>query len=233
MDGTMEPAHAPMPTLPESESASLQDLRLEPGLVLSAQPLRHPKSRYELTFLGLMGGKGVLVEPLGVACLREGLKAGEPFHVHGFTGEFDFGFETQVVRVFDFTFREPPLAYALLAYPPEVSARRVRRARRVRTSVPGQVALAGDPASMTAATVRDLSVAGALLETRAPLGATGTEVVLRLVVDFEGEALELVLPAIVCRSDAGPDGNALSGVLFQDLLRPDKLGLHWLVATLG
>ena len=58
----------------------------QPGLVLTAQPLRHPKSRYELTFLGLMGGKGVLVEPLGVACLREGLKAGEPFHVHGFTG---------------------------------------------------------------------------------------------------------------------------------------------------
>jgi hypothetical protein len=229
----MDPTPAALPTVPDSASASLLDLHLEPGLLLTAQPLRHPQSRYELQFLGLMGGKGVLVEPLGVACLREGMRAGEPFHVHGFTGEFDFGFETRCVRVFDFTFREPPLAYALLAYPAVVNARRVRRARRVQASLPGQVALAGDPASMVPATVRDLSVAGALLETRQPLGAVGAEAVLRLVVDFEGEPLELVLPAIVCRCDAAGHGGALSGVLFQDLLRPDKLGLHWLVATLG
>ena len=210
---------------------SLQDLQLAPGTMLRAQPMKDPAVAFELQFLGVMGGKGVLVEPLGVAALRMGLKAGETLHVAGFTGQYDFAFDTSVVRVFDFTFREPPLAYALLAYPEHIAARRVRRAPRVRTELPARVAMPGVDGD-TAVVVRDISTAGALLQSSAPLAGVGAELALRLDIDFEGEPLAIALPATVCRVDAG-DAGTQTGVLFQDVLRADKLALHYLVNSVG
>ena len=212
-------------------NGTLQDLQLAPGTMLRAQPTRDPATTFELQFLGVMGGKGVLVEPQGVACLKMGLRTDEAFHISGFTGQFDFAFDTKVVRVFDFTFREPPLAYALLAYPEQIAARRVRRAPRVRTELPARVAMSGD-ASETPVVVRDLSIAGALLHSPAPLGSIGAELVLRVDIDFEGDPLAIALPATVCRVDAG-DAGMQTGVLFQDVLRTDKLALHYLVNSVG
>lgn len=210
---------------------TLQDLQLAPGTLLRAQPVREPALAFQLQFLGLVGDKGVLVEPLGVACLKQGLRAGEAFQVSGFTGQHDVAFATTVVRVFDFTFREPPLAYALLEYPQKIAARRVRRAPRVRTELPGRVVVAGTDEGLDAV-VRDISTAGALLQLPEAPGGVGAELVLHLAVEFEGEPLPLILPATICRLDAG-DGAASVGVLFQDVLRADKLALHYLVNSLA
>jgi hypothetical protein len=210
---------------------TLQDLQLAPGTLLQAQPVREPARSFELQFLGLVGDKGVLVEPLGVAALKQGLRAGEAFQVSGFTGQYDVAFATTVVRVFDFTFREPPLAYALLAYPERISARRVRRAPRVRTQLPARIALPGGETTLDVV-VRDISTAGALLQLAAAPGGIGAEVAVHLDIDFEGEPLAITLPATICRLDAGEAGIQV-GVLFQDVLRADKLALHYLVSSLA
>jgi hypothetical protein len=206
---------------------SLEELQIAPGTMLRAVPARDPALAFDLQFVGLMGGKGVLVEPQGVACLKQGLRTDADFHVSGFTGQHDFAFDTKVMRVFDFTFREPPLAYALLSYPERIAAKRVRRARRVRTNLPARVAVHGESAE-TAVVVRDLSIAGALLESPTPPGSVGTELVLRLDIDFEGEPLAIALPATICRVDVD-ESCARTGVLFQDVLRADKLAVHYLV----
>jgi hypothetical protein len=132
------------------------------------------------------------------------------------------------MRVFDFTFRDPPLAYAMLGYPTELEARQVRAAQRVRVELPASVVPAGEDRRI-AVTVRDLSTAGALLESDEPPGTQGGELVLYLQAMFEGEPIEVVLPALVTRLGRTGADTALTGVLFQDVLRGDRLALHYLV----
>ena len=209
-------------------SAELKSLRLQPGLVLKAQPASAPGVEFELQFLGILEDKGVLVEPTSVQALKLGLRGDETLRVRGFTGRHDFAFESKVMRVFDFTFRDPPLAYAMLAYPTDLTAKQVRSAQRVRVDLPAIAIPAGEDRRIPV-TVRDLSTAGALLESDEPPGTQGGELVLHLRADFEGEPIDVVLPAVVTRLGRTGQDTALTGVLFQDVLRADRLALHFLV----
>jgi hypothetical protein len=211
-----------------SEPVELKALRLQPGLLLKAQPASTPGVEFELQFLGILDDKGVLVEPTSVQSLKLGLRGDELLRVRGFTGRHDFSFTSKVMRVFDFTFRDPPLAYAMLGYPTELEARQVRAAQRVRVELPASVVPAGEDRRI-AVTVRDLSTAGALLESDEPPGTQGGELVLYLQAEFEGEPIEVVLPALVTRLGRTGVDTALTGVLFQDVLRGDRLALHYLV----
>jgi hypothetical protein len=213
---------------PASEVVELKALRLQPGLLIKAQPASAPGVEFELQFLGILDDKGVLVEPTSVQSLKLGLRGDEVLRVRGFTGRHDFSFTTKVMRVFDFTFRDPPLAYAMLAYPTELEARQVRAAQRVRVELPASAIPAGEDRRI-AVTVRDLSTAGALLESDEPPGTPGGELVLYLQAMFEGEPIEVVLPALVTRLGRTGADTALTGVLFQDVLRGDRLALHYLV----
>jgi hypothetical protein len=208
--------------------ADLKSLRLQPGLLVKAQPASAPGVEFELQFLGILEDKGVLVEPTSVQALKLGLRGDELLRVRGFTGRHDFSFSTKVMRVFDFTFRDPPLAYAMLAYPADLDARQVRSAQRVRVDLPATAVPAGEDRRIPVV-VRDLSVAGALLESDEPPGIQGGELVLHLRTDFEGDAIDVVLPAVVTRLGRTGADTALTGILFQDVLRGDRLALHYLV----
>jgi hypothetical protein len=210
------------------EPVDLKVLRLQPGLMLKAQPASAPGVEFELQFLGILDDKGVLVEPTSVQSLKLGLRGDELLRVRGFTGRHDFAFATRVMRVFDFTFREPPLAYAMLAYPTELEAKQVRSAQRVRVDMPASAIPAGEDRRIEV-TVRDLSTAGALLESDEPPGTPGGELVLYLQSTFDGEPIEVVLPALVTRLGRTGADTALTGILFQDVLRGDRLALHYLV----
>ena len=210
------------------EPVELKALRLQPGLLLKAQPASAPGVEFELQFLGILDDKGVLVEPTSVQSLKLGLRGDEVLRVRGFTGRHDFAFTTRVMRVFDFTFRDPPLAYAMLAYPTELEAKQVRSAQRVRVDLPAFAIPSGEDRRIPV-TIRDLSTAGALLESDEPPGTAGGELVLYLQSTFEGEPIEVVLPALVTRLGRTGADTALTGILFQDVLRGDRLALHYLV----
>jgi hypothetical protein len=208
--------------------ADLKSLRLQPGLLFKAQPASAPGVEFELQFLGILEDKGVLVEPTSVQALKLGLRGDEALRVRGFTGRHDFAFGTKVMRVFDFTFRDPPLAYAMLAYPTDLEARQVRSAQRVRVDLPATAIPAGEDRRIPVF-VRDLSIAGALLESDEPPGTQGGEMVLHLKAQFDGEEIDVVLPSVVTRLGRTGQDTALTGVLFQDVLRADRLALHYLV----
>jgi hypothetical protein len=208
--------------------ADLKSLRLQPGLLFKAQPASAPGVEFELQFLGILEDKGVLVEPTSVQALKLGLRGDESLRVRGFTGRHDFAFGTKVMRVFDFTFRDPPLAYAMLAYPTDLEAKQVRSAQRVRVDLPAAAIPAGENRHIPVV-VRDLSIAGALLESDEPPGTQGGELVLHLKAEFEGDVIDVVLPAVVTRLGRTGQDTALTGVLFQDVLRADRLALHYLV----
>jgi len=213
----------------DAQDIDLKTLGLQAGLMLKAQPLDERGAELDLQFLGILEGKGVLVEPLGVQALKLGLRSDAAFQVRGFTGRYDFSFDSKVMRVFDFSFREPPLAYALLAYPAHIQARLVRSAQRVRVDLPAIAIPAGEDRRIPVV-IRDMSTAGALLESDEPPGIQGGELVVHVQSDIDGEPFDVVLPATVTRVNRSENDTALTGVLFQDVLRGDKLGLHYLVS---
>ena len=118
-----------------------------------------------------------------------------------------------------------------MSYPETVEARQVRGALRVRASLPVTV-WSNKGTNPVAATFMDLSVAGALVNSPTPLGVAGDSVNLTFSIDFEDEKLELVIPATICRSlKSNSEDGFLTGVLFKNISRNDKLALYYFVMS--
>ena len=229
--GSKDQATSSSPAAPEVVQVNFKTLRLRPGMFLQAQSMAKGEPRYDAQFLGIIEGKGVMVVPDGVLSLKHGMQAGEQFVIHGFTGQYDFSFASTVIRIFDYSYRDPPLAYALLSYPETVAARQVRGAMRVRASLPVTV-WSNRGTNPVAATFMDLSVAGALVSSPGPLGVTGDQMNLTFSIDFEDEKLDLVVPATICRSlKSNSEEGYLTGVLFKNISRNDKLALYYFVQS--
>jgi hypothetical protein len=211
-----------------AEHDDLRHLGLNVQDRLHAQATLGPGAEVELLFLAAMPGEGVLVEGVEAGAMRRALKADAGVRIRGFNGCQDFTFATRVLQLFDYGDRDPPLAYALLAYPDAIETRQVRRARRVRVSLPATARLADG--RIVAGYVRDLSLSGALFESDDGLAAVGAEIRLQLTTEFEGDPLELALTATVTRQQPGPHGTVSSGLEFEDVPMPDKLALHYLVS---
>jgi c-di-GMP-binding flagellar brake protein YcgR len=232
--GQSESGSASAPTFassPNSEQINFKALKLRPGMIVQAQSTGKGAERYDAQYLGIIEGKGIMVVPDGVLSLKHGMKAGENFIIRGFTGQYDFTFASNVIRLFDYSYRDPPLAYALLSYPETIEAKQVRGAMRVRATLPITV-WSNRGTNPVAANFMDLSVAGALIKSPVALGALGELVNLTFAIDFEDEKLDLVVPATICRNvKANSEDAFLTGVLFQNISRNDKLALYYFVLS--
>ena len=211
----------------ESTSAvsdiSLKSLKLRPGMSLQVQRSGQDASR-EAQFLAAIDGKGVMVGP-HTSAGATGMKAGEDYLVRGFTGQYDFAFSGRVIQTF-----EEPFTYALLAYPSAVQARLVRRAMRMKTSVPALATPEG--AAAASVTLIDVSVAGAMVKSPAQLGAVGAGVTLAFSVDIDKSRANLGLAASICHSNRCDSGEGYNvGLVFKSATANDKLVLHYLVQS--
>jgi len=229
--GTREKSLMTSPPISEVVQLDFKALRLRPGMFLQAQSSAKGAPRYDAQFLGIIEGKGIMVVPDGVLSLKHGMKAGEDFVIRGFTGKYDYSFDSNVIRIYDYSYRDPPLAYALLSYPDTVEARQVRGALRVRASLPVTV-WSNRGTHPVAASFMDLSVAGALVKSPSPLGVIGDPMNLTFSIDFEDEKLDLVVSATICRSlKSNTDDGYLTGFLFKNISRNDKLALYYFVLS--
>ncbi|MBK9235466.1 MAG: PilZ domain-containing protein [Rhodoferax sp.] len=209
---------------------ALRDLRLRPGMALQTRRLVEGASKKESQFLAAIEGKGVMVGPVGPHGASTELEEGEVCVVRGFTGQHEFSFVSKVLQTF-----EKPFAYALLQYPKKVDATLVRQSMRIKTSMPAELTLGGDAntsAPATGVTLIDISVAGAMVRSKASIGAVGDLVNLAFSVDFEGAGVQLTLAASICHSHSpmGQEG-CLIGLAFQGLTQHDKLVLHYITQT--
>lgn len=205
---------------------SIRNLKLRPGMSLQVQRTQQGAAKQEAQFLAAIDGKGVMVGPHGgTASAVAGMKAGEEYLVSGFTGQYDFSFASKVIQTF-----EEPFTYALFTYPPEVTARMVRRAMRMKTSLPGSAGRPG--AQAVGVTLIDVSVAGTMVKSPVALGAVNDVLNLNLVVDFEGSKVNLNLQSTVCHSNKADTGDGFNvGLLFKNLAQNDKLVLHYLTQS--
>lgn len=210
-------------TLAAVTDVSLKSLKLRPGMSLQVQRAGQDASR-EAQFLAAIDGKGVMVGPHTTAGAT-GMKAGEDYVVRGFTGQYDFSFSGRVIQTF-----EEPFTYALLAYPSAVKGRLVRRAMRMKTSVPALATPENTPAA--AVTLIDVSVAGAMIKSPAQLGAVGSSMTLAFSVDVDKTSANVSLAGSICHSNRCDSGEGYNiGLAFKSVAANDKLVLHYLVQS--
>jgi hypothetical protein len=206
----------------------LQTLRLRPGIFLQTQHVAANSPKFESQFIAAIDGKGIMLAPFEVAGVKTGMKAGEEYLIRGFTGQHDFSFSSQVILIF-----ELPFAYTLLAYPSTVKIKTVRKSMRMKTSLPATVSPRGQKTPV-AATLIDLSVAGAMIKSPSSLSAVGSQVDLNFSVEFEGDVVDLVIVATICHGkQSDPEEGFMIGLSFKDMPRNDKLILHYFTQLLA
>lgn len=207
---------------------ALRSLGLKPGMALQTRRLVAGAHKREGQYLGAIEGKGVMVGPLGSEGQHTQLSAGDVCVVRGFTGQYEFSFLSRVLQTF-----EKPFAYALLAYPPAVDARLVRRSMRTKVSWPCSVRVLDDRhAPAEEAILVDLSCYGAMIRMHGALAGIGTQLELRLQVQIEHASVELLIAAKICHNnraayeDAHFIGMAFHGLSAQDQKVLSHLASH-------
>ena len=225
--GTM----ASQPVVPEFSPISLKTLKLRAGMFLQTQRMEKNSPNYEAQFLGVIEDKCLMVVPVGTFSIKTGMKAGETFIIRGFTGQYDFYFTSKVIQAFDFTFREPAFAYAVLSFPDSVEARKVRNSIRIRTSLPASVTGIASKATQ-AVTLLDLSADGSLVRSDEAVGAIGDLISLEFSMGPDAQLSYVVAVARVCHVHIGDDGY-LTGVLFENISSADRLMIREFVVAGG
>lgn len=206
---------------PEFTDISVRALKLRPGMFLQTQRMEKNSPNYEAQYLGVIEGKCIMVEPVGTFSIKTGMKASDTFVVRGFTGQYDFHFVAKVIQAFDFTFREPYYAYAVLSWPESVQARKVRNSLRIRTSL--QATLTGVASQQAqAVTILDLSADGALVRSGDSAGAIGDLVSLEFSMGEDGALSYVVAVARICHIHVGDEG-CLNGLLFEQISPSDRM----------
>jgi PilZ domain/Flagellar protein YcgR len=212
------------PTLADVSQVSFESLKLRPGSSLQIQHSSPGSANGEVQLLAAIKGQNVMVALKGESGVKTGLEAGKDYLIRGFSGQYDFSFSSHVTQIF-----KAPFPYAMLAYPGSVEARVVRKAVRAKISLPAVVSSHEKGIPLTV-NVADLSIAGAMIDSPAPLGTQGEMVRLAVAVEFEGNQINLVLPAqirYVNKSDIS--GGYCTGIEFKDVTQNDKLVLHYVV----
>lgn len=207
----------------------LKSMGLRSGMALQTRRLVEGASKKEAQFFGAIEGKGVMVGPPGSDATQTGLEEGEVCVVRGFTGQYEFSFLSKVLQTF-----EKPFAYALLAYPAQVDAKKVRQSMRTKVSWPTQArpASVAEDAPALELTLIDISPAGAMVSSPAALGGIGDLVQLAMDVRFEENPVRLQLTGSICHHNraAGQD-QFFVGLAFKNLSQDNKLVLHYLTQT--
>lgn len=206
----------------------LKELGLRPGMALQTRRLVEGASKKESQFYGAIESKGVMVGPQGPEGEKTELEEGQICVVRGFTGQYEFSFVSKVLQTF-----EKPFAYALLAYPADVDARKVRQSMRTRASWPTTVRTTAPEGSATAQTLGaslvDISMQGAMISTPSTLAAIGDTIHINIAAMVEEVATNLPLTATICHNNKSKDGDCYYiGMAFKNLSQQDKLVLHYL-----
>ena len=183
----------------------LKALGLRSGMALQTRRLVEGTSKKEAQFFGAIEGKGVMVGPQSADATQTGMEEGEVCVVRGFTGQYEFSFLSKVLQTF-----EKPFAYALLAYPAQVDAKRVRQSMRTKVSWPTTARrLAAEDAAPHLVDLLDLSPDGAMVGAPDALGAIGEQLALTMDVTVDNSPMQLQLTGKICHHSR-PMGQALS-----------------------
>jgi len=209
---------------PESPMLGFEDMGLRVGASMFIRPQdpNQPQARYQVEYLGALGGKTILVS-LPVAN-GKGLwmPNGQEYVFHVVAGMYVYGFASRVLRA-----RNSPAPYVHFAWPGRIDARQVRKSYRVKLRLPVTVERGGERLD---GLLLDLSMTGALLEAAESDWREDDPVRLVLPVTLDEHSGELSLPATIRnREDRAAGKPRRYGLEFGEVAQGDALLLHYYI----
>jgi len=207
---------------------NFEALKLRAGARLQLRSMEDTACNCEVEFAAALRGISIFVGlPNGMAG-QKGMQIGDRYMVRGFNGTSEFSFASQVLQV-----QAKPFPHAHMAYPVSVEERTVRDAPRVKASIP-VLAMVDGVSEQILGTVKNLSIAGAMVESALSLGVVGDKIKIALSIQFEARKVDLKIAAMIRHVKKFDEEDIFrSGLEFGDLTQNDKLILYYLLFILS
>lgn len=220
---------------------NLEEARLQIGDPIQLQALNDSNpARYTVRLLGFSKGRSVIVSAPSVDGKYLLMRDGQPFILRVFSGKNAYAFSTQILKNINV-----PYPYLHLAYPKakDVRALVVRRGARASVRVICAITeLDGEP-TQSAGTLVNMSIGGALLAAKQPLGKEGQHLTIKFKTDINAVesflTLKAKIRAVTSDESSEPENPAKHGLEFVDIPGPEMILLsafvyhHLLEQSLG
>jgi c-di-GMP-binding flagellar brake protein YcgR len=158
----------PKPETAASEIAiNMEDVRWHIGETLYLQLQDKPAMRYSVKLIGFVKGKTIFVTAPTVDGKYELIREGQTFVARAFSGKKAYAFISSAVKSV-----HTPHPYLHLSYPKQLRCTVVRQTSRVAVRLISAILL-GSPERNAAGTITDLSMGGASVVAKEPLGEKG------------------------------------------------------------
>ena len=141
--------------------------------------------RYTVKLIGMSKGRSVLVTSPMIDGKYLLMREGQGFILRAFSGKSAYAFSTQILKSVN-----TPYPYLHLAYPREIKSLAVRRGARANVKVICVITSCEDEPLQVPGTIINLSVGGAQMVLKQPLGEKGQRLIIKFKVVVNGiEAL--------------------------------------------
>lgn len=202
-------------TAGKSPQTSFLETRLPVGTAVQlTNPENEAGGRETVRLIGYFDRKSLIVSHP----TRDGqimfVKEGTSYRCRAFAGKSAYAFEATVLRV-----ALAPYPYLHLSFPAIVHTNVVRKAARIPTDIVATSELQAGGRSTTC-TIKDLSVAGALVYSKVPIGDAGGEVSIAFRLSIDDGPVLFKIDAEIRSVQSGGEsdlGTVKSGVSFKNL----------------
>lgn len=196
----------------QSELSDLIAMKLGIGDVLQLQDYSAEKNRHYVKLMGFLNKKSVLVShPMHEDKLLF-VKKGESFLVRGFSGTKTYDFSSDVINVC-----LAPYPYLHLSFPAQINAVSMRSAMRIKIRLVCSIKHKDAERPLTA-TIDDMSISGARIQSKLPIGKIGDEIEVSFRIPLDGVDQLLMVPAIIRNQSKDPESvgeaNQVTGLEF-------------------
>lgn len=202
---------------------NLEEARLQIGdpVQLQVQSEDNP-ARYAVRLLGFAKGRSVLVSTPTVDGKYLLMREGQTFVLRAFSGKSAYAFPAQILKSIN-----APYPYLHLSYPKEVRSLVVRRGARANLRAICAITECDGRPTQGAGTLLNMSIGGALIAAKQPLGEKGQRLKIKLKAEINEVEAYLVLAAVIRATitDIGdePEQPIKHGLEFIDILGPDMI----------
>jgi len=217
----------------QENTFQFSDMRLKVGDRLQLQPpAQVSQERFIVKLIGYLENSSVLVTTPYHDGLRLPLREGEKIIIRAFSGQNAFGFSSTLERICKL-----PFEYLHLSFPATVQGMVVRKSPRVRIKIIASIVNQdrdGEDRTFSGI-VSNLSISGALLNARHPLGEQGDHLKVAFRVHLHQVDAYLTVDAVIRAvfSDAASEDAAPAqihhGLEFQQLSPNDRMVLQSLI----
>lgn len=145
----------------------MEEVHWAVGEAMTLQPLDKPSVRYAIQLIGFIKNRMLFVSAPAVDGRFEMIRDGQVFVARAFSGKKAYAFTAAALKSM-----HSPHPYLLLTYPREVRCTVVRQSARVAVKLIASLGL-GQQERVAAGTITDLSMGGASLISKEPMGGKG------------------------------------------------------------